>query len=1076
MKLPARLNFLSVIAILLCSNTVLAQCKDAVPGEYIVSYGNAVTQSGLSTKAAELARTEVRKELGALKLVSFKNFNAERIFIMSAVPDEGKIAALTKLNKINGIRPNCIRELRANGFTLSGKVELTNAPINSKGSLSLSGTTASELIQLNFDKSKQSYPIESALDIGKIAIGDGVFDNDGLPDMLVMGRSDVNGTIETNLYITQNLGSGHFQRPGDEIPFDNTGLVMEEVKSADLTNDQGDDLVISFTDPATNKSTIFIYYSNTDGTFTSKVLNLGGRITGLQIADFNEDKLLDLVTLEQTNTGAGNPDWVVSVYLSQGKAEFSTPQSLKPTYNAGNSVFGPSIADIGGDQYLDIVVVTPNRIEVFTNSGNGVFPTSPAVNQIDNLGAGGPATNFNSLTVVDLNRDNLADIGLSSIGTGVTDYAVQVRNQAGAFLSTNLTFTQVGSELVDTIATDFDNDRDYDLIYTDKTAGGPLVFMNKFKENGTAPGGALIFQQDKSYPTNITVAPLNSVGYSHYGVAGVTVTLTSKSNGETVTARTDTSGEFKFFGIPADNYSISAARQNYLITPKLGTDITINGNNDSLDFTAKPTVPLAPDLPADAPLTTTNDPGFGDMWGIYNFGQHGGTTNIDMDVTEAWELTKGTADTVIAIMDSGIDSSHIDLKDNLFVNTLEIAGNGIDDDNNGIIDDIHGMNAVLMNGDVTDLNSHGTHVAGTIGAIANNQEGIVGLNQNVKLMALNVFHDQRGASDASMLAAIDYAILMRNRGINIRAMNVSLGGPGSCPADFTNALNALNAAGIVFVAAAGNATNNNDTNPDFPSGCSNENLLSIAALDRNGNLANFSNFGQTTVDIGAPGVEILSTIPGNRYASFEGTSMAAPHASGAVALLSSFFPRLTPAELINRILRNPKFLGNLNGTMLVPGIISVRNALDDSVNIEPAEPLPPPLATSVPIPTATATAQPITGVGQSPQNPTISGVVISKKVNNIKKTVTFNIASADIVSASSAVSIVRVVATAANGKTREAILQPFFNNNSKFGGKVQAKFKSTGKSRKLTFLLTIEALNTNGQLGRFEQLITVRVK
>lgn len=277
---------------------------------------------------------------------------------------------------------------------------------------------------------------------------------------------------------------------------------------------------------------------------------------------------------------------------------------------------------------------------------------------------------------------------------------------------------------------------------------------------------------------------------------------------------------------------------------------------------------------------SASDPKAGSQWAISK-----------LKLENAWDISSGSSSVVVAVIDTGVDYNHPDLAQNMWVNSGEIPGNGIDDDNNGYIDDIYGYDFGNGDSNPMDDNGHGTHVSGTIGAVGNNQIGVVGVNWQVKIMALK-FLDKSGSgflSDA--VEAIQYAISQ-----NAQVMNNSWGGGGYSQAMFS-AIKLADAAGIPFIAAAGNESNNNDKYPSYPASYQVDNVISVAASARNGRLANFSNFGKNSVDVAAPGVNIMSTIPGGGYAKYSGTSMATPHISGIVALAFSLNPNLTPLEV-----------------------------------------------------------------------------------------------------------------------------------------------------------------------------------
>lgn len=293
--------------------------------------------------------------------------------------------------------------------------------------------------------------------------------------------------------------------------------------------------------------------------------------------------------------------------------------------------------------------------------------------------------------------------------------------------------------------------------------------------------------------------------------------------------------------------------------------------------------------------TFPDDLQFNDMWGLDNQGQTGGTINADINAPESWDISTGNPDTVVAVIDSGADLNHEDLTANIWTNPGEIPENGIDDDNNGYIDDIHGWDFAYNENDPSDTDAicggHGTHTAGTIGAMGNNGIGVTGVNWDVQIMPLKIFKRVLfvfcSTTSADIVEAIQYATAM-----GVRVSNNSYGGGSFSQAEY----NAIQASNMIFVAAAGNEGLNNDTTPSYPASYTLDNIIAVAATDHNDDLANFSNFG-TSVDIAAPGVDILSTTPYDTYDYFNGTSMASPHVAGAAAMLTGVDSNLTTREV-----------------------------------------------------------------------------------------------------------------------------------------------------------------------------------
>lgn len=263
-----------------------------------------------------------------------------------------------------------------------------------------------------------------------------------------------------------------------------------------------------------------------------------------------------------------------------------------------------------------------------------------------------------------------------------------------------------------------------------------------------------------------------------------------------------------------------------------------------------------------------NDTLFTNLWGLHNTGQtvngNAGTSGADIRFVPAWALARPTTNpVVVAVIDTGVDYTHPDLASNMWTNPGEIPDNGIDDDGNGYVDDVYGYDFADNTANPTDSGYHGTHVAGTIAAVGNNNLGVIGVNYQARIMALRVSTDGSTILSSAEISALDYATMMKNRGVNLVAINASFGGGGYSSTE-SAAIQAAGNAGIIFCAAAGNATNNNDTAAFYPANYRLNNMIVVAASDQNDALAFFSNYGASTVDLAAPGVNILSTLPVNQ--------------------------------------------------------------------------------------------------------------------------------------------------------------------------------------------------------------------
>jgi subtilisin family serine protease len=337
--------------------------------------------------------------------------------------------------------------------------------------------------------------------------------------------------------------------------------------------------------------------------------------------------------------------------------------------------------------------------------------------------------------------------------------------------------------------------------------------------------------------------------------------------------------------------------------------------------------------------TSPNDPRYGELYGAQK-----------ISAPQAWDVTTGSTNVVVAVIDLGVDYNHEDLNANMWRNPGEQGadGNGnnkatnqIDDDGNGYVDDVFGIDTINHDSNPMDDGGHGTHVAGIIGAVGNNGIGVVGVNWVVRIMAIKS-HDFAGnGTSASVVEAFQYAKKMRTMGINVRVTNSSWGGDPEAPSydqALKDAIDAAGNAGILNACAAGNFSRDNDVTPFYPATYDSPSIISVAASDQNDNRAGFSSYGATSVDLAAPGVGILSTYHGS-YAALSGTSMAAPQVSGAAALLAGRNPYLSMSQLKSLLMNNvdPLPASWANTPVVSGGRLNVFKALQNIPTTNPID-------------------------------------------------------------------------------------------------------------------------------------------
>ena len=325
-----------------------------------------------------------------------------------------------------------------------------------------------------------------------------------------------------------------------------------------------------------------------------------------------------------------------------------------------------------------------------------------------------------------------------------------------------------------------------------------------------------------------------------------------------------------------------------------------------------------------------NDPKYldGTLWGLNQ------SSDADLDAPEGWDIRSTAGSVVVAVIDTGIRYTHEDLVANMWINSGEIAGNRLDDDRNGVVDDVYGMDAYSNDGDPMDGNGHGTHCAGTIGGVGNNRIGVTGVAWGVKLMGCKFLSDTGSGTDSDAIRCIDYA---RSKGAKV--LSNSWGG-GGASTSVQASIERCRSAGVLFVAAAGNESNNNDSFASYPASYTADNIVSVAATTKSDGLASFSNYGSVSVDLGAPGEGIYSTVASSNsaYAIYSGTSMATPHVAGVLAMLVAQFPSESYSSLITRLLNGTDKVASLAGKTKSGGRLNLAKALVASIPSTPIRP------------------------------------------------------------------------------------------------------------------------------------------
>ena len=328
-----------------------------------------------------------------------------------------------------------------------------------------------------------------------------------------------------------------------------------------------------------------------------------------------------------------------------------------------------------------------------------------------------------------------------------------------------------------------------------------------------------------------------------------------------------------------------------------------------------------------------NDPRFNNQWALQNIGQSGGATGADVNASGLWSIVSSAPKVVVAVLDSGMDFAHQDLIGVAWKNPGEIPGNAIDDDGNGHIDDVSGWDFVNSDSGADDDHDHGSHVTGIISARRNNGVGISGLADPVAILPVKILNSLNSGFTADLISALDYARLLGARVMNISLQNYPYN------ASLQSALDRAESAGIVLCICAGNQGANNDITPNYPSSFANANIIAIGNHDRTDMRwagVTPSNYGLNSVDLFAPGRDVISTVRNNGYVVFTGTSMSCPHVTAVAAIIRALNPGWTPAEVKDCILQTVAARPAYNSICVTGGRLNAEAAINRAIKLKPA--------------------------------------------------------------------------------------------------------------------------------------------
>ena len=773
-----------------------------------------------------------------------------------------------------------------------------------------------------------------------IAVGD--FNRDGIPDLVV-------AQFGNSISVMMGNGDGTFQPAQD---YQGGCCSPSSVEVGDFNGDGIQDLAVTMA----NQASVAIFIGKPDGTFTySKSFPVGFGPRKVTAGDFNGDGILDLAVPVASSYVSRAPDTLV-VLLGKGDGTFRA--FGKKSVGRFANPFFVTAADFNGDGILDLATTNTgtDSVSIVLGKGNGKFgapknfPTG-SVPYGTAAAALSRRTRADGSAIVDLVSANASTAFETVVAGSYAGLTVLQGNGDGTFQAPQN--VQAGTSPYAVAVGDFNADGVPDLATANGYSNDVSILINV---TPLPPANDHRAQSDSALSAATTgMSPVPADGEAAIGAVATAGNNPGQLNSSDVPANT-THRELR----TEDVDGIEVSSQEVLVKFRTGVglqvladveqehdadgDEELGGTGVRLihsrskgtaalvrELSARPDVEYAEPNYVVHMVAVPNDPRFGALWGLQNTGQTiqgvPGKTGADIGATSAWEISTGSTANVVAVVDTGVDYNHPDLAANIWSApssfTVHVGGRDITCDAG-----THGFDAILNTCDPTDDNYHGTHVSGTIGAVGNNGVGVVGVNWTTRIMGLKFLNAFGSGTTADAIKAIEFAVQIKaifGAAANVRVLSNSWGG-----GDFSQALlDEIKLAGakdMLFVAAAGNSANDNDANPSYPASYDSPNIVAVAATDNNDRLAYFSSFGATSVHLGAPGVDVLSSVVGGLYEFFSGTSMATPHVSGAAALVLSACS-LDTAGLKSVLLGNTDPVAALRGITLTGGRLNVNKAI-----------------------------------------------------------------------------------------------------------------------------------------------------